>query len=251
MDNKKLCWLQLTFLWLFSSATIAAFAPISWENSDISLAVGPSWYHSKDAYMGITSNQVDTMWVRHINHRATYRIGLGHHFFADSTNPQNKAHPLWVQLNLYHGDALLQGDVLEYSSPCCDNYVFRAPVRSTSLMLDVKPLLFTVHSLSTYVIVGAGVAWTRMSLQETAKSLSDAPGTVLLPTANNHKWTYDIGLGVQRQITAHASFTLEYISTFLGKIAPSSQSTSMQTILSAPYFSIYRHNVLFGVNWVF
>lgn len=250
MDNKKFTWLPLSLLLLFSS-TLAAFPQMQWKNSDISFAVGPSWHHSSDGHMAITANETDTMWVRNINHRATYRIGVGYHFFADSTNPQNQAHPLWVQLNWYHNDTVLHGDVLEYGSPCCNNYVFRAPLHSNSLMLDIKPLLFTVNSLSTYVIAGAGVAWTRVALRESPRTLNDAPGTVLLPNATNHEWTYDLGLGMQKQITSHASLTLEYLSTFLGKIAPSSNSTSMQNILSAPYFSVYRHNVFFGINWAF
>jgi opacity protein-like surface antigen len=233
---------------------ILILSPVAYAipaNLDVSAAVGPSWYDTNNSHMQVTSDENDTMRVSGASGAATYRVGMGYHFFATQLATRKFINDFLVQLNYYHGNTTINGQVMEFGSDCCVNYGFKAPVTSDRLMVDVKPSLFTVWHISPYVVAGAGVTWNQMSLSESPYGALFAPGTVKLPNDTDQNVAYDLGVGIRADISKNLSASIEYLSTHLGNAEPSSSSSTQQTILSAPDFPIFVQSILFGLNWKF
>jgi opacity protein-like surface antigen len=233
--------------------SIAAFAFSSdaLKDLDFSFAVGPSWYHSNNASTVVTTDERDTNITNGMKQTTTYRLGLGYHLFSKALSQRVFFNDLLIQMNLSHGDTTIPGSVEEFGSPDWTTFSFNAPLNSTSLMLDLKPSLFTFHHVSPYPILGLGVAWNRISLTETAYNAQDHSDEIYLPSTINRTLAYDLGFGLRMDITKNWNASLEYLFSDLGKITPTSVSSSSQNILSAPAFPVHRQNLLFVVGWKF
>ena len=114
-------------------------------------------------------------------------------------------------------------------------------------MLDIKPTLFTLQQFSPYAVLGAGVAWNRMSLDTTSTTAGYEPYQTSLPASTNRNLAYDTGLGVRAELIPHLSASLEYLSTHLGRVSPG----TFGTVTSAPNFSMNSQSLLLGVSWKF
>lgn len=240
--------LALAFLLIPMLAQATYASP---TNLDISAAIGPSWYDAGNGHMQVTSDENDTMRTSGASGSATYRVGVGYHFLATQLATRQFLNDLLIQLNYYHSNTTINGQVAEFGSDCCVNYAFKAPTTSNRLMIDVKPSLFTVWHLSPYITAGAGIAWNQMNLTESPYGAQYAPGTVKLPDNTNQNFAYDLGVGIRGDITKNLSASIEYLSTHLGDNEPSSNSSTQQAILDAPDFPIFVQSILFGLSWKF
>lgn len=228
----------------------------AWSIADLhgvewSAGVGPTWSQGDNSATEITTQETDANVLQHINRSTTYQVGVGYHFFQDALQTRPFLNDLFVQLNLSRNSATATGQILEFGRSDYNAFSFQAPVRSTKLMLEVEPSLFTFQHCSPYPIVGAGVSWNRSAFAETAISADDASGAVILPSHTQANFAYEVGFGVRDTLTKNINISLEYLSTHLGKMTPNAASTSTQAILSAPSFSVRNQNVLLTLGWKF
>ena len=228
----------------------------AWSLSDLhgtewSVGVGPTWSQSDNSATEITTQETDTNVLQHMNRSTTYQVGVGYHLFQESLQTRTFFNDLFVQLNLSRNNATATGQVLEFGRSDFNAFSFQAPVRSTKLMLEVEPSLFTVQHFSPYPIVGAGVSWNRTAFSESAVSADDVSGEVILPAHTQASFAYEVGFGVRDALTKNINISLEYLSTHLGNMTPSATSTSTQAILTSPTFSVRNQNILLTLGWKF
>lgn len=229
----------------------SAWSDDYWQGIELSAGLGPTWAHAADSTTVITTQETDTNLVNRVNRSTTYQMGVGYHLFSHALQDRKFFNDLLVQLNLSRNNATTTGNVLEFGSSDFNAFSFSAPIRSTTLLLNVKPSLFTVAHCSPYPIVGAGVSWNRAAFSEHAFSADDADGEIVLPAHTQKNFAYDVGFGVRDALTKNINISLEYLATYLGKMKPSVVSESTQTILSAPSFSVHNQNLLLTFGWTF
>ena len=221
------------------------------QGFEISLGAGPTWSNGDSSQMPITTQETDTAEVSHINRSTTYQLGVGYHLFADTLRQRTFLNDLLIQLNLSRNNATITGDDLEFGSSNWSAFSFSSPIRSTTLMLEVKPSLFTIYHISPYPLFGAGLSWNRASFSEQAFAADDVDGEVFLPTRTQKNFAYDFGFGVRDALTKNLNISLEYRTTHLGKMTPSGVATGTQTVLAAPSFYLKNQNILLSVGWAF
>ena len=228
----------------------------AWPLSDLhevewSAGIGPTWSRGDHSTTEITTQETDKNILRHINRSTTYQVGVGYHFFQESLQTRSFLNDLFVQVNLVRNNATATGQVWAFGRSDFNAFSFQAPLRSTRLMIDVEPSLFTVQHCSPYPIVGAGVSWNRATFSENAFSADDVSGAVALPAHTRANFAYELGFGIRDTLTKNINISLEYLNTYLGKMTPSATSTSTQTILSAPSFAVRNQNILLTLGWKF
>lgn len=220
--------------------------PKNWE---VSLGVGPSWYHSDNGLMQVTTADLNTNDVSSVNTTALYRIGVGHPLFDNYLSNQTYFNRFMVELNYYYVQSTINGSTLDFQSANANNYSFSAPFNSSRLMLDLKPNLITYHGVSSYAIVGGGAAWNQLSYSETARAAEFSAGVINLPNHTTQTLAYDLGVGIATHVMSNLRVSMEYLYTSLGNASPSSYSTTPQTILSSPTFSLVSNSLLFNLVW--
>lgn len=224
------------------------------KNLDISAAIGPTWSLADNTNLQLSSIETDIDRVSHITKSTTYRAGLGYHFFADQLNNRPFFNDLLVQINWSHNSATIKGLVWDNGNPNVANQSFHTPFTTTSLMLDIKPSLFTFYQTSFYPIAGLGLAWNQVSYYDTPidpETPSWATSGIQLPQASNKSIAYDLGCGFRTNLTKHLSTSLEYVNTYLGRMAPNAQSLSEQSIIKPPVFPVRSQTVFLGFSWTF
>lgn len=232
-------------------STFPVWSDVDLQGVELSAGLGPTWAHAGDSTTVVTTQETDTNIANRVNRSTTYQVGVGYHLFAQSLQDRKFFNDLLVQLNLSRNNATTTGNVLEFGSSDFNAFSFNAPIRSTTLLFNIKPSLFTVAHCSPYPIVGAGVSWNRAAFSEHAFSADDADGAIVLPAHTQKNFAYDIGFGVRNSLTRNINISLEYLATYLGKMKPSVVSESTQTILSAPSFSVHNQNLLLTFGWTF
>lgn len=248
LTSNTLSKVGITFVVLFPFSAFA-FSNSDLKNFDISLATGPTWTHASNGYIQVSPIETDTDLVLHTTKSAAYRLGVGYHFFTDQLANRQFFNDLFVQLNWYRNSATIQGVVWDQGSPNAENQSFRAPLTSSRLMLDVKPSLFTYQDISFYPIAGLGIAWNQISYTEEA--IQTDWSTAQLSQATNKNLAYDLGFGFNAPLTKNLNASLEYISTHLGRVAPNSDSSGTQSVMSAPEFPVRSQSILLGLSWKF
>jgi opacity protein-like surface antigen len=245
---------------LFLSGT--ALASTSWsvdsfkdlifsnKNLEFSAAVGPNWAHTPSTYLVVSPFETDSVLKNNISNSATWKLGVGYHFFADQLQQRSFFNDFLVELNFYQSWATINGNVWQYQLPQFNNFTFKAPLTSYRLMLDVKPGLFTVSRISLYPILGIGNSWNDIAYNETVTGTGVPAGSnYLLGRSTNTNFAYDLGVGLRADITEHISASLEYLYSNLGNISPSSTSKNSNAIISAPTFDVYNQSLLLGISW--
>jgi opacity protein-like surface antigen len=235
---------------IFASATSVD----ALKNLDISLAAGSTWSRADNANLQLSSDEADFNRVAHVTKSATYRLGVGYHCFADQLSRRKFFNDLLVQINWDHNSATIAGFVWDNGSPNMQNQSFRAPFTSSRLMLDIKPSLFTFYHTSFYPLAGLGLAWNQISYADTPIDPATpgwAAAGVQLPQASNKSVAYDLGGGLRTQVSKHLSASLEYVNTYLGRMAPNAQSVSEQSIIKPPVFPVRSQTVFLGFSWTF
>lgn len=219
---------------------------------EFSIAAGPSWLQTNDTTLEVSPYQTDSVQVDQIANNVAWKMGVGYDFLAAGSDNTTLFDHFLVELNLYHNSGAFSGDAWEYQLPEFNNYSFRAPVSSTRLMLDFKPSFGSWHDVTPYPIVGFGVAWNRLSYEESVTN-ADVPTTSYqsLASSTTRNFASEFGAGVRTQVSDHLSLSLEYLYANLGTAKPSSTSNSDAALTSPPLFSVHDQNLLFGLNWAF
>ncbi len=238
---------------LCSASTLLAssFSSASLKNIDLSISVGPSWTHSDNTRSVISTYETDSILVSHVTKSALWRAGVGYHFFASKLERRRFLNDLFVQLNLYHSEQTIRGNIWQYQYSQFNNYRFAVPLDSLRLMLDVKPSLFTYYHLSLYPIAGLGVAWNKLSYRENVQSGSGvtSDSRLFLGVNTDSQFAYDFGAGLRADLTDHLSASLEYLYTNLGDATPSMPAKNGVLLSSPPTFNLSTQAVLFGFAW--
>jgi|GEM_PF-3828602 len=214
-----------------------------------SLALGNSWFQTRNATLQITSDERDLAVVSQSTNNILYSAGMGYHAFSDQLAQNKYFTDLLIQLNYYYSSSTVKGNVWAFESINCDNFLFKAPMRTSRLMLDLKPELFTYRGFNSYGIFGAGASWNKMSYTESAINGTDPIGAATLQGHSNVTVAYDLGVGINKPITKNIDASIEYLYTSLGNIEPSINSLTQQSIVRAPSFSMQSQSVLARLNW--
>ncbi len=189
--------------------------------------------------------------MNHIASPAMYQAGIGYHLFTDKLSQHKYFNDLLVELNLYHANASINGQVLQFGQSDLTNYAFQAPLSNTRLMIDVKPGLFTLNNMTPYPIFGVGVAWNTLSYNETPYETIPGDSYTNLQSNLNRKISYDAGLGVRYKVSSHINASVEYLYNYIGNISSSANSVNAAVSSSAVSFLTHSQAVLLGLSWKF
>jgi len=229
-----------------------SWTPNSFQNLEISAAVGPNWAKTSSTHLVVSSYETDSVLVSSVANHPLWKIGVGYRFFADQLQQRSFLNDLLVELNLYQSSETVHGNTWQYQLPQFNNYSFSAPVTSTRLMLDAKPGLFTMKHVSLYPILGLGASWNNMAYNETVTGAAVSPNSgYALKRSTASSFAYDLGAGIRIDFTEHLSATLEYLYANLGNISPSGTSKNGDPIMSSPTFNVCNNSLLLGINWKF
>lgn len=241
---------KIKYIWCFSLffLSYSAFASIpqtfGWlKNIEIAGALGANWTHANNTKLVISPYEKDSVRVKHTPTSLFGRIGIGYYVFYD----------LLLELNYYQSSQTEKGHVWQYGFSQFDNYSFHAPIKSQRLMFDVKPRLFNYRLLSPYVIFGVGVAWNAVSYHESITGVGvDPTSSISLGKKTNTNTAYDLGVGVQANITECLGASAEYLYTFLytdSGISPSRLPKNGVPLIKPLKITISSQAVLLGFNF--
>lgn len=235
-----------------TNAVFAANLPLSMSAIQVSAAGGVDWINTNNTNLIITAFETDSVKVRHTQYGAVWKLGVGAYFFQNVLCCHQYLNQLLLELNYYHSEATIDGDVWQYELPQFNNYSFRAPHASDRLMLDLKPTLFTWQHFSPYAILGAGFTWNKLSYRERVTGVGVDPTSFLSIGKNTTtNLAYDLGFGIKVDIQCNVSASLEYLYTYLGHASPNNTNTSLAVLSIPPKFNISTQSILLGVNWKF
>jgi opacity protein-like surface antigen len=225
------------------------------RNAEVSFGVGPTFYRVNKGHIQVSQYERDTSDPTHIATTAVYRLGFGYYIFQNWFTPDSFFNSLLAELNLYHSNMNIKGNVYQSGQLDLQNYTFHAPFSSTSLMLDFKPGFLTYGNFSPYAILGLGVGWNQIYYREAVAS-PDVPADsfISLTSRTKQDFTYDLGLGVRYPFTKNISGSLEYIYNHLGNATPNStsgSSASRTNIQIPPTFTLYNQSIFFNVIYNF
>lgn len=224
-------------------------AAADFSHMELAIAAGPSWYKASNGYTQPYTQETDLDHVNNVTKSSVYQVGLGYRIFMAQASERVFFNDILVQLNLSQSSATIKGTVWDNGNPAMAYQSFAAPFTSRRLMLDVKPSLVHLSDFSLYPIAGLGVAWNRLSYSET--QINAYPGTIDAPAHTTTTVAYDLGLGLSYTITEHLQASLDYVTTHLGRMSPSSYSTTNQTLVSEAHFPVRTTSVLVGLSWKF
>lgn len=247
---------------IFCSLLVFSFCPAfatlssdSLKNIEVSVGIGPSWVNANDGAVQSGSDEVDKLAVNsHTPTSVVETMGVGYHLFSDVLSKRKYFNDLLVELNIYHVNASINGQVWQYGDNSgLNNYTFKAPLSSTSLMFDVKPSLFTIDYISPYPIVGLGFGWNKLSYNETLVSnAASADNSRDLAASVNRKMAYDAGAGLRYRVNPHMNASVEYLYHYMGNLSSSSTVTSGPGAnFSGATFLTHSQNLLFNIGWQF
>ncbi len=214
------------------------------KHAEFSASGGFSDYRTSNTNLVVSPFETDSIRVNSRSVNGAWKLGIGIYFFEDQLS-SSFFKPLLLELNLYQTSTTLKGNVWQYQLPQFNNYTFSAPVKSTRLMLDVKPTLVTWHSISPYAILGVGATWNTASYSEAAYGAGIDPASVMsLSNNTDTQFAWDLGAGFKFPITKNISATAEYIYAFLGDGSPGYGIN----LSKAPSFSLQNQSLLFGLT---
>jgi opacity protein-like surface antigen len=221
----------------------------SCKHFEFSAAGGVNWYNAPNTRLIISPFETDLIQVDHSSNKGTWKLGLGYYLFADKMQNHSYLNRLLMEVNVYQTAGTLNGRVWQYELPEFDNYLFRSPIKTTRLMLDIKPNLFTWNRISPYIILGAGSAWSRVSYNEAVAQIDiDPESRLFLPYSTKAKAAFDLGGGFNVGLSNCLSATVEYIYAFLGNGFSPSYTHYRVNLAKAPRFSLHTQSLYFGLS---
>lgn len=230
---------SLTFLFLATDANAMV------KHAEISAAGGIAWYQKHDTHLMISSFETDNIKVSQSTTHGAWKVGLGYPLLEDTLPYFNR---LLLNLNIYQTSTTLRGVVWQYGQSQFDNYDFKAPTKSTRLMLDLKPSFFTWQSTEPYVILGIGAAWNSLAYREAVAATDININSILLLSKRTTSYlAWDFGAGYKIALTNHLSASVEYIYAILGHSSPAHDPGGV-LLAVVPKFSLQNQSLLLGLN---
>lgn len=240
----------LLFLSAAAIADTSSATDTFWQQKlQFSFALGWSYLQTPDTTIEISPYETDELQTTRSSNNAIWKIGVGYPMSQYRWSDAGPSHDIFTELNLYHTNGTLRGDAWQFQDEQFDNYSFRAPISSTRLMLDIKPELLSGPRWQAYPIAGLGVAWNKMSYNETANNNVDTDSTLSLANATAINFAYELGAGVHTKINEHLSASLEYLFTDLGTVSPSNQGNNNTALTTPPKFTVQDQNLMLGLIW--
>lgn len=250
--------IKYIFFPLLVFSVCPAFAVLSsdsFKDIEISVGAGPSWVNANDGTVQSGSDEIDKLAVNsHTPTSVLETMGVGYHLFSDVLSQRKYFNDLLVELNVYHVNASINGQVWQYGDNTqLNNYTFKAPLSSTSLMFDVKPSLFTIDYVSPYPIVGVGFGWNKLSYNEAlVGNTASSDNARDLATSINRKIAYDAGAGLRYRVNQHVNASLEYLYHYMGDLSSSSTVTSGSGAnFGGATFLTHSQNLVLNIGWQF
>lgn len=242
----------LSTLTLIVLGSTPAFASNHWKNIEISGAGGVSWLNTEDTHLKISAYETDKNTVNSTSVDGAWKFGLGYYLFDEALKHRSYFNHMLLELNVYQTSSTIKGEVWQYELPQFNNYDYKAPLKSTRLMLDFKPSLITWGRFTPYLIVGVGAAWNKLSYNESSDDSGTSPSSALsLSDHTEAQLAWDLGAGFNLTLTEQLNLSVEYIYAFMGDSEPGSYSDSGIEISSPPVFSTQMQTVLLGLNYRF
>lgn len=240
--HKQFCLILLLFV---NAANTASIKPWDFKGIEISGAGGGDWYQRRDASLIISPFETDSDKTLQSSFQSSWKIGLNYSFFEKTLPHLNR---LLLGLNVYQTSTNFSGAVWQYELPQFNNYHFKAPIKSTRLMLDLRPGFFTWRSMEPYVILGIGVAWNSMSYIETVTASDvNANSAMVLSKHTISSLAWNFGVGYKIALTDKLSANLEYIYALLGNGAPAYDPGAVR-LGTTPNFTLQSQSLLLGLN---
>jgi opacity protein-like surface antigen len=234
---------------LFTTLTAqASYLDDFLKHAELSGAGGLNWISSEDTHLVVSPSETDKNKISDSSPHGTWKAGFGYSLMEDHFQQRKYLNRLLLELNVYQVSNTVKGKVWQYELPQFDNYKFSAPLTSTRLMFDVKPTLMTWNKLSPYLIVGAGASWNKVSYEERPAPGINPNSALSLSHHTQTELAWDLGAGLNYQVTEDVSLTAEYIYGFLGEGEPGENSANGRVLLEAPNFSYQIQSLLFGVS---
>jgi len=230
--KNKLCAFALLLL-----ANYAAAGTI-----ELSAAGGIDWYNKNDTSLVISSIETDADKVSQSSLGASWKIGLGYSIMEDLIP---YFHGLLFNFNVYQTATNLSGAVWQFEQAQFNNYNFVVPIKSTRLMVDVRPT-FSIWDLEPYAILGVGVNWNSVSYLETANG-SNTGGRLVLSNKTTPQLAWNIGVGCNLPVNQFINLSAEYLFAVAGTSSPASDSGSV-SLVTPPAFSLQSHSFLAGLS---
>lgn len=220
-------------------------------NFEISIAGGFLHGHTHSTHLVVSPYETDSVIVGQVAGSTLWKFGIGYSLFAEQLKNRAFLTNLLMELNFYRStQGAASGVVWQYQLPQFENYSFRAPIKSTRLMLEIKPSLFFWHGLSPYPILGVGVTRNTISFNEKVISANADPNNnLILGSHSSMHFAYDLGMGVRVDMGTHVAASLEYLYTNLGHVTSSAVSANGAPVMSPPRFGLSTRAVLLGFSW--
>jgi len=239
---RRFCLILLLFA---KAANTASIKHWDFKDIEISGAGGGDWYQRQDTSLIVSPFETDSDKTLHSSFQSSWKIGLGYSFFENAFPYLNR---LLLGLNVYQTSTTLSGAVWQYGLPQFNNYHFKAPIKSTRLMLDLRPGFFNWHSMEPYVILGVGVAWNSMSYTETATTSDvNANSAMSLSRSTTSSLAWNFGAGYKVALTDKLSADLEYIYAILGHGSPA-YNPGAARLGTTPNFTLRSQSLLLGLS---
>lgn len=219
---------------------------------EVSLGIGPTWYHASNSSLTISPFETDSLITRSVSTAASYQLGVGYRFIAKNTEEKHFLTNVLLELNLTYRKTTLRGDVWQMGLASMSNYTFQAPLSSTRLLLALKPTFIRFNKVGVYGIAAVGVDWTSLSYQDTPNPGIPATSFVSLASKTKAHSAWDVGLGIRYPLTPRFATEVEYVYSNLGKIASSLKPNNVASTvipLTAPQFTVSTQTVLFKLTW--
>lgn len=144
------------------------------------------------------------------------------------------------------------GQVFQYSSPAFENYSYHWTLNSNVLLANAKLNFIEFHGVSPYVNAGFGGAFNLMSGYTEAPlagvtAVRDSPD---FQDQWNIKFAYQVGMGVDYQITKPMILTFGYLYQQLGKMK-SGHGTSSWSSQQLNLNSLNANSIFLSMTYVF
>jgi opacity protein-like surface antigen len=245
LQRRKHKWFCLTLLLFVNAANAANIKHWDFKDMEISGAGGGDWYQRRDASLIVSPFETDSIKTLQSSFQGSWKIGLNYSFCEKTLPYLNK---LLLGLNVYQTSTILSGAVLQYELPQFNNYHFKAPIKSTRLMLDLRPGFFTWRSMEPYAILGIGVAWNSMSYRETVTASDvNADSAMVLSRHTTSSLAWNFGAGSKVALTDKLSVSLEYIYAILGHGSPT-HGPGVVRLETTPNFTLQSQSILLGLS---
>jgi len=223
---------------LVGSIFNSVLASTLFDNTEFSIAAGPSRIQTNNSQLFISPYETDSLLVNHLTNSISEKIGVGKKFL----------NRFLIELNLYRDSGSINGNVLQFQLPQFNNYTFQQTVHTTRFMADLKPDLFLWKNISPYPILGLGMAWSDVNYNETLTNNDmDAASAISLSSKRNSNFAYDLGFGLRVGLTQKMSASLEYIYTHIGNVSAANSLQNGLRVMSSPIFTIRNQSILCGI----